>query len=123
MIPTIGSVMFRPVTASGPLVVAVGDVLVSGVAERDVDCDAGGVADGDVGREADGEDGPVAGAHDPVIAMVWSCAAVKGGELESMTVAENRGALGRCGFCAVHQKEFESSSKTSCASRLGATSV
>jgi len=61
-----------------------GDAL-TGVAETGDD--AGGVVDGDAGSVAAGEDGPVAG-HDPAIVMVWSCETVKGGELESMTVAE-----------------------------------
>ena len=87
MSPTIGSIKFRPVTASGtPLVVA--DDAPTGVARSGVDGDAGSVVDGVAGSVVDDEVGPLPG-HVPAIVMVWSCETVKGGELESTTVAEN----------------------------------
>jgi hypothetical protein len=86
-----GSIKFRPVTASGTLLVVADDaptgVARTGVTGTGADGDAGNEVDGDAGTVVDGGDGPLPG-HVPAMVMVWSCDAVKGGELESITVAE-----------------------------------
>jgi hypothetical protein len=74
-----GSVSFNPVTASGPALAAAGGVLAGGVL-------AGDVATGTAGTVVDGVDGVVTG-HGAATVMVWSWDAVKGGVLESLTVA------------------------------------